>query len=80
MRLTTDHHSTLVRRSHDRCLSGYFTVLAALLLTLIAPFAQAQTACKVVYTISPQNNTSFGGAITIQNTGTTAWSSWSLTW
>ena len=47
---------------------------------ILAATAAAQTACKVVYTISPQNNTSFGGAITIQNTGTTAWSSWSLTW
>jgi hypothetical protein len=66
------------RRPRVRRLSGYFTVLTALLLTLVAPGAYAQTACKVVYTISPQNNTSFGGAITIQNTGTTAWSSWSL--
>src|ERR1035438_3235871 len=80
MRLTSDHPSTLFRRSHDRCLSRCFTALAALLLTLIAPCAQAQTACKVVYTISPQNNTAFGAAITIQNTGTTAWSSWSLAW
>ena len=80
MRLTSDHYSTLFRRSTDRCLSGYLTVLAALLITLIAPCAAAQTACKVVYTISPQNNTAFGAAITIQNTGTTAWSSWSLSW
>jgi hypothetical protein len=47
---------------------------------LIAPCAHAQAACKVVCTISPQNNTAFGAAITIQNTGTTAWSSWSLAW
>jgi len=68
------------RRPRVRRLSGYFTVLTALLLTLVAPGAYAQTACKVVYTISPQNNTAFGAAITIQNTGTTAWSSWSLSW
>jgi hypothetical protein len=54
------------------------TVLAALLLTLVAPSAFAQ--CGVVYTISPQNNTSFGAAITINNTGTTAWTGWTLTW
>jgi len=47
---------------------------------VLASSGAAQTACKVVYTISPQNNTAFGAAITIQNTGTTAWSSWSLTW
>ena len=80
MRLKSDYRSIPCQRSHDCGLSGYFTVLAALLLMLIAPWAQAQTACKVVYTISPQNNTAFGAAITIQNTGTTAWSSWSLTW
>jgi hypothetical protein len=55
-------------------------VLAALLLALIAPFARAQAACNVVYTISPQNTSAFGAAITIQNTGTTALSSWTLTW
>jgi len=53
-------------------------VLAAAI--VLATTAAAQSACKVVYTISPQNNTAFGAAITIQNTGTTAWSSWSLTW
>jgi hypothetical protein len=42
--------------------------------------AAAQTACKVVYTISPQNSSAFGAAITIDNTGTTAWTSWTLTW
>jgi len=47
---------------------------------ILASSGAAQTACKVVYTISPQNNTAFGAAITIQNTGTTAWSSWSLKW
>jgi hypothetical protein len=51
-----------------------------LLLTLVAPQAYAQPACNVVYTISPQNTTAFGAAITIENTGTTAWTSWTLTW
>ncbi|HKF49956.1 MAG TPA: glycoside hydrolase family 48 protein [Terracidiphilus sp.] len=37
-------------------------------------------ACQVVYTISPQNSTAFGAAITIENTSTTALSSWTLTW
>jgi uncharacterized membrane protein len=61
-------------------LSGYLTVLAALLLVFVAPSIYAQTACNVVYTISPQNSSAFGAAITIQNTGTTALNSWTLTW
>jgi len=36
--------------------------------------------CTIDYTISPQNSTSFGGAITIVNNGSTALSSWTLTW
>jgi hypothetical protein len=36
--------------------------------------------CTVDYTISPQNSSAFGAAITIKNTGTTAVSSWTLTW
>ncbi len=55
---------------------GIMLAAAMILATTVA----AQTACKVVYTISPQNNTAFGAAITIQNTGTTGWSSWSLSW
>ena len=36
--------------------------------------------CTIDYTISPQNSTSFGAAITIVNNGSTALSSWTLTW
>ncbi|MGP8173078.1 MAG: cellulose binding domain-containing protein [Terracidiphilus sp.] len=68
------------RRARARRLSGYLAVLAALLLTLVAPSAYAANACNVVYTISPQNSSQFGATITIENTGTTAWTSWSLTW
>ena len=66
--------NALCERSCIRRLSAYFAVLPALLLaiSLIGPRAQAQTACNVVYTISPQNTSAFGAAITIQNTGTTA--------
>jgi Glycosyl hydrolase family 12/Cellulose binding domain len=55
-----------------------------------APSAQASAttlsasgsglACHVVYTNSWQNSNAFGAAITIDNTGTTAISSWTLTW
>ena len=74
--------NALCERSCIRRLSAYFAVLPALLLaiSLIGPRAQAQTACNVVYTISPQNSSAFGAAITIQNTGTTALSNWTLTW
>jgi hypothetical protein len=65
-------------RSRVRRLSGYVTVLAFLVLTLVAPSAFAQ--CKVVYTISPQNTSAFGATISIQNTGSTTLSNWSLTW
>jgi len=64
---------TCVRR-----LSECIVAFAAMLLTVIAPSAHAQS-CNVVYTISPQNSTAFGAAITINNTGTTALSSWTLT-
>jgi len=67
-------------RKYARRLSGYFIIFAALLLTSIAPYARAQAACKVFYTISSQWNTGFGAGIAIQNTGTTAWTNWTLTW
>src|ERR1035437_5816866 len=67
-------------RSCVQRLSGYMTVLAALLITLFAPAAHASTGCNVVYTISPQNSSAFGATITIKNTGTTALSGWSLAW
>ena len=36
--------------------------------------------CTIDYTISPQNSTAFGANITIVNNGSTALSSWTLTW
>jgi hypothetical protein len=36
--------------------------------------------CHVTYTISPQNTSAFGAAISIENTGSTALTSWTLTW
>jgi glucuronoarabinoxylan endo-1,4-beta-xylanase len=38
------------------------------------------SACEVDYTISPQNSSQFGAAITIKNGGNTTLSGWSLTW
>ncbi len=37
-------------------------------------------ACTVTYTITPQNSSTFGAAITIKNGGTTTLSNWTLTW
>ena len=37
-------------------------------------------ACHIIYTITPQNTTAFGATITIENTGTAAIGSWTLTW
>lgn len=68
-------------RACARRLSVYFTALAFLLLTVAAPRAFAgPTACNILYTIQPQNSSAFGASITIENTGTTALSSWTLTW
>ncbi len=36
--------------------------------------------CTVLYTIQPQNSSAFGVTITIDNTGTTALTSWVLSW
>jgi len=37
-------------------------------------------ACDAIYTIQPQSSTAFGGGVTLNNTGTEAWTSWSLQW
>jgi hypothetical protein len=42
--------------------------------------SSSPSTCTVDYVISPQNTSAFGAAITILNTGTTAWTSWTLTW
>ncbi len=81
MLLNSHHRAPCGLRTSARRLGGYFTVLAALLITVLAPNAfAAPTACNILYTIQPQNTSAFGAAITIQNTGTTAITSWSLTW
>jgi len=61
-----------------RFMRTFGIILAAAI--VLASTGAAQTACNVIYTISPQNSSAFGGAIIIQNTGTTAWTSWTLTW
>jgi hypothetical protein len=58
--------------------SGSLTESTSLGLT-VTPVSSG-SACTVDYTISPQNSSAFGGAITINNTGTVALTSWTLTW
>jgi len=56
--------------------SGTLTATTTIALT-VAPAGTG--GCTVNYTISPQNNTAFGAAISIKN-GSTAITSWTLTW
>jgi len=57
--------------------SGSVTATTTIALT-VNPVTAA--GCHIVYTISPQNNSAFGAAVSIQNTGSTALTSWTLTW
>jgi Glycosyl hydrolase family 12/Cellulose binding domain/Fibronectin type III domain len=45
-----------------------------------SPASGSGSSCHVVYTITNQWPSGFGASITIDNTGTTALSSWTLTW
>jgi hypothetical protein len=58
--------------------SGSLTASTTFNLTVVS--AITGTACTIDYTISPQNSSAFGAAITIVNNGSTALSSWTLTW
>jgi endoglucanase len=58
--------------------SGTVTATMAIALTVNPSGTGAK--CTIDYTISPQNTSAFGASITINNTGTTALTSWTLTW
>ena len=62
--------------------SGSITASTSIDLTVSASSGGGggSSACTVDYTISPQNSSAFGAAITIKNGGTTALSNWSLKW
>lgn len=45
-----------------------------------APTSTGGGTCHVTYTVSPQNSSAFGAAITIENTGSSALTGWTLTW
>ena len=59
--------------------SGAVTVTTTVALTITAP-VKTGFACSVLYTVTAQSPTTFGGAFTLGNTGTTAWTNWTLTW
>jgi len=61
-----------------RIFRACWTILVTLV--VLASAAAAQTACNIGYAITSQWPGGFGAAITINNTGTTALSSWTLTW
>jgi hypothetical protein len=58
--------------------SGALTASTTIALTITS--GPVGFACHIVYTISSQWSGGFGAAITIDNTGTTAISNWTLTW
>jgi len=56
------------------------TLTASTTINLTVSSVTSGSACTIDYVISPQNSTAFGAAITIVNNGSTALSSWTLTW
>ncbi len=56
------------------------SITASTTLTLNVTASVVGSACTVDYTISPQDSSNFGAAITIKNGGTTTLSNWVLTW
>jgi cellulase/cellobiase CelA1 len=58
--------------------SGSLTASTTISLTVNS--SSSSSVCSVTYTISPQNSNAFGAALTINNTSSTAWTSWTLTW
>ncbi len=56
------------------------TLTASTTIALMVTGTTTGFGCSVTYTITPQSSSSFGAAIAITNTGTTAWTSWTLQW
>lgn len=71
---------------HGKRLRGLFASLSVLIILLSALFVGFQAThaasayCQVTYTVNSQWTGGFSGALAIQNTSSSAWSSWSLTW
>jgi len=58
----------------------YATSTSSAVSITVSPGTGTGFACSVVYTITPQSSSAFGATIDLENTGTTAWTSWSLQW
>ncbi len=54
--------------------------IGVILTGILSISAEAQSSCSVSYTITNQWPGGFGASLTVNNTGTTAISSWTLTW
>jgi hypothetical protein len=54
-------------------------VVPSLFLSSTSP-ARAASYCQVTYTVTNQWPGGFGASLVVQNTGTSAWSGWTLTW
>jgi len=54
-------------------------VVTSLFLSSPSP-ARAASYCQVTYTVTNQWPGGFGASLVVQNTGTSAWSGWTLTW
>lgn len=48
--------------------------------SIVATVSAASAGCHVTYTISSAWGGGFGASISVQNTGSTAWTSWTLAW
>ncbi|HEY0753245.1 MAG TPA: glycoside hydrolase family 6 protein [Ktedonobacteraceae bacterium] len=79
-----------VRKPRDFHLLGKFRgliLLTSLLLVIVSGLFigvrathAAAPYCQVTYTVTNQWSGGFGATVAIQNSGTTAWSNWTLTW
>ncbi|MGD0830931.1 MAG: glycoside hydrolase family 44 protein, partial [Terracidiphilus sp.] len=58
----------------------YATSTSSVVSVTVSTGSGSGFACGVVYTITPQSSTAFGATITLNNTGTTAWTTWTLQW
>ncbi len=60
--------------------SGTTTANTSITLTVNTSVQTSGFACHVIYAVNNQWPSGFGAAITLENTGTTNWTSWTLTW
>jgi len=71
------HFLTVPRAALALCA---LTIIATCLFMYSPAPAYAASYCQVSYTVTNQWQGGFGASLVVQNTGTSAWSSWTLTW